>query len=119
MLPKKFIGPPHARRSQSSRNRRRNRRESTRTGRKKPGRHGTHRAAIGGDAAAGHDHVHMGMVGQRRAPGVQHRGHADAGAEVLGIGGDRAQRLGRGREQDVVDHGLVLIGDVRDGAPAA
>src|SRR5260221_13467005 len=30
------------------------------------------------------------------------------------IGGDRGQRLGRGFEQDVVDDGLVLIGDVAD-----
>src|SRR6476661_4993755 len=40
--------------------------------------------AINGGAAARHDHVDMGMMGQRRAPGVKHRGDADAGAEVLG-----------------------------------
>ena len=34
-------------------------------------------------AAARHDHVDVRMVGQRRAPGVQHRGDADAGAEML------------------------------------
>jgi hypothetical protein len=55
------------------------------------------------------------MVRQRRAPGVKHRGDADAGAEVLGIGRDGGHGLGRGGEQDVVDRGLVLIGDVRDG----
>ena len=33
---------------------------------------------------------------------------------MLGIGGDRDQRLGRGLEQDGVDHRLVLIGDVGD-----
>jgi hypothetical protein len=33
-----------------------------------------------------HDHVHMRMVRHRRAPGVGHRGDADAGAEVLEIG---------------------------------
>jgi hypothetical protein len=54
-------------------------------------------------------------MGHGRAPGVKHRGDADAGAEVLGIGRDGSHGLGRGREQDVVDHGLVLIGDVRDG----
>ena len=55
------------------------------------------------------------MVRQRRAPGVEHRGDADAGAEVLGVGRDGGHGLGRDREQDVVDHGLVLVGDIRDG----
>ena len=62
-----------------SRNSRRNRRESTRTGRKKPGRHDTQRVAVERDAAARHDHVHVRMMGQRRAPGVQHGGDADRG----------------------------------------
>ena len=72
-----------------SRNSRRNRRESTRTGRKKPGRQATQRLPSERDAAARHDHVDVRMMGQRRAPGVQHGGDADAGAEMLGIGGDR------------------------------
>ena len=38
-----------------------------------------------------------------------------AGAEVLGVGRDGDQRLGRGLEQQIVDHGLVLVGDVGDG----
>src|SRR5271165_2039185 len=59
-------------------NSRRNRRESTRTGRKKPGRQDTQREPSG---TTRHDHVHMRMVGQCRAPGVQHRGDADTGAE--------------------------------------
>jgi hypothetical protein len=40
--------------------------------------------AIGGDAATGHDAVHMRMVRQRRAPGMQEQGHADLRAEMLG-----------------------------------
>ncbi len=44
--------------------------------------------AVGRDAAAGHDAMHMRMMGERRAPGVQHHGDADLGAEMLGIGGD-------------------------------
>ena len=40
------------------------------------------------------------------APGVEHRGDADARAEALGIGGDRERRLGRGLEQDAVDDAL-------------
>ena len=36
------------------------------------------------------------------SPGMQHRGDADLGAEMLGVGGDRGQRLGRRREQQAV-----------------
>jgi hypothetical protein len=43
---------------------------------------------------------------------VQHGGDANAGAEVLRIGGDRQHGLGRDLEQEIVDHGLVLVGDV-------
>ena len=75
--------------------------------------------AVERDAAARHDHVHVRMVGERRAPGMQDGQDADAGAEVLGVGRDRDQRLGRGLEQQIVDHGLVLIGDVGDRPPAA
>ena len=57
----------------------------------------------------------MRVLGQRRAPSVKHRGDADAGAEVPGIGRDGGHGLGRGREQDVVDRGLVLVGDGGDG----
>ena len=45
---------------------------------------------------------------------MQHGGDADSGTEVLRIGGDGDERLGRGLEQDVVDDGLVLVGDVAD-----
>jgi hypothetical protein len=36
------------------------------------------------------------MVGERRAPGVQHGGEADPRAKMLWVGGDRGQRLGGG-----------------------
>jgi hypothetical protein len=42
---------------------------------------------------------------------MEHGGDADTGTEVLGIGGDREQSLGRGAEQQIVDHRLVLVGD--------
>ena len=45
---------------------------------------------------------------------MEHGGGADASAEVLGIGGDRKQSLGRGAEQQIVDGRLVLIGDRGD-----
>ena len=65
-------------------------------------------------AAARHDHVDVRVVGHRRAPAMEHGGGADAGAEVLGIGGDRQQCLGGGAEQQVVDDRLVLVGDRGD-----
>ena len=54
------------------------------------------------------------MVGQGRAPGMQHSGDAQAGAETLGVGGDGEQRLSGGFEQQIVDHCLVVISDVTD-----
>jgi hypothetical protein len=59
-----------------------------------------------------HDHMHVRMVGERRAPGVQHGRDTDPGAEALGIGSDGERRLGRRLHQQVVDHTLVLVGDV-------
>ena len=61
----------------------------------------------------------MRVVGERGAPGVQNGHEADASAEMLGISCDRERGLGRGFEQQVVDHRLVLIGDVGDLLPAA
>jgi hypothetical protein len=48
------------------------------------------------------------------APQLCSRGGADPGTEVLGIGGDGEQGLGRGAEQQVVDDRLVLVGDRSD-----
>jgi len=47
-------------------------------------------------------------------PCVQHRGHADRGPEMLGIGGDGLHRLSRCSEQNIVDDRLVLQGDTGD-----
>ena len=66
------------------------------------------------DAAARHDDVDVRVVGEGCAPAVQHRSEADPRPEVLWVGGDRDQRLGRGFEQDAIDHGLVLVGNVGD-----
>jgi hypothetical protein len=43
---------------------------------------------VKGETAAGHDHMHMRMVRERRAPSVEHGGHADARTQMLGIGGN-------------------------------
>ena len=45
---------------------------------------------------------------------MKDRGQPDAGAEVFGIGGDGGQGLGRGLEEDRVDDGFVVVGDVGD-----
>ena len=59
--------------------------------------------------------MQMGMMLEGLAPGVQHGGDADVGAEMLGIGRDGGERLGCGREQQAVDLGLVLVGDGAEG----
>ena len=69
---------------------------------------------IGCETAAGHDAMHMRMMRQGRAPGVQHQGRADAGTQVLRIGGDRAQRLGGDVEQKSINDLLVGVGDGAD-----
>jgi hypothetical protein len=71
--------------------------------------------AIQCDAAARHDHVDMRVMGHGRAPGVEHGGDADVGAEMLGIGRDRQHGLGGGLEQQVIDDRLVVVGDIGDG----
>ena len=43
---------------------------------------------------------------------MQHGDDTDPCAEALGIGGDGERRLGRRLHQQVVDHALVLVGDV-------
>ncbi len=53
-------------------------------------------------------------AGHRRAPAVQDRGDADAGAKMTWVGGDGRHRLGRGLEQQAIDRRLVLEGDVGD-----
>ena len=63
--------------------------------------------------------MQMRMMKQVLAPGVQHGEEADLGAQVLGIGGDGAQGLGGGAEEQAVDERLVLIGDGGDGRRAA
>jgi len=67
---------------------------------------------VEGDATAGHDAMQVRMMGQRRAPGVQHRRHPDARPQVLGVGGDGQECLGGGREQQSIDHRLVVRGEL-------
>ena len=54
------------------------------------------------------------MVRQRRAPGVEHGGDANARAEMAWVGGDGEHGLRRRPEQQVVHDGLVVEGDIGD-----
>jgi hypothetical protein len=56
----------------------------------------------------------MRVVLQGLAPGVEEHGDSELGAEMLGISGDGGERLGCRVEQDRVDKGLVLEGDLAD-----
>ena len=58
-------------------------------------------------AAARNDAVHMEMVIEVLAPAVQDGSDADVGAEVLGLGRDGGERLGRGRKQVSVSAAAV------------
>ena len=74
-------------------------------------------APVRSEAAARHDAVNMGMMGEGLPPCVQDRDHAGLGAEMFWVGSDDADRLGSRLEQDVVDECLVLetIAAIGDG----
>src|SRR5215472_19353429 len=95
-------------------NNRRNRRERTRTGRKNLGRHDTQRMPSSEMPPPGTIMVRVRMMRHRRAPTVEHSGNANLGAKPLGIGGDHQRRLSRRREQQTVDRGFVVVGDIGD-----
>jgi hypothetical protein len=81
---------------------------------KEPGVASDPAPAIRRDATARHDDVDVWVVGQRRAPGMEHGGQSDPGAKMLGVGSDGDERPGRHPEQQVVDDRLVLPGDGGD-----
>src|SRR5215471_3290249 len=83
----------------------RNRRASTLTWTRKLEREAIHRALSS-------ESPPPGTIGERRAPGVQHGRDTDPCAEALGISGDSERRLRRCLHQQVVEHALVLVGDV-------
>src|SRR5947209_1628458 len=56
--------------------------------------------AVERQPATWHDHVYVGMMSERRTPGMEDGEDADVGAEALGIGRDGDQRLGRDLEQE-------------------
>ena len=75
------------------------------------------------ETAARHDHVDVWMMRhraggasstRRRAPGVQDGRDGDPRAHVLRVCSDPDRGLGRDLEQQIVNHGLVLISDISD-----
>lgn len=70
--------------------------------------------AIGTESATWDHTMQMGVMQQILSPGMQNGDEADLTRQVLGIGRDRAQGLGGGVKQDLVDHGLVLVRDRGD-----
>ena len=54
------------------------------------------------------------MMEQILPPRVQDREKADLGPQMLGVGGDGGQGLGRGAEQHAIDELFVLVGNGRD-----
>lgn len=62
----------------------------------------------GRQAAAWHDAMEMGMVGQCLAPGVEHGQASNPGSEAARIGGKKRHGRARSPEQDRIDDGLVL-----------
>src|SRR5262245_25293767 len=54
------------------------------------------------------------MMCEGGAPSMEDRDDTDAGAQVLGIGRNSQRGLSRSLHEQVVDHGLVLIGDAAE-----
>ncbi len=90
------------------RNRRRNTRLRTRTGRKKVGRQARHCVPIGGQPAPGNDTVEVGMMVQRLAPGMQHREEADLRPQMVRIACHGQEGLGHGLKEERIQHPRVL-----------
>src|SRR5207244_4806331 len=70
--------------------------------------------AVEGGATAGDEAVDVRVMMQILAPGMEHGDEADIGAEMLGIGGNSAQRLGGCAKQDGVEGCLILKSNRRD-----
>jgi hypothetical protein len=54
------------------------------------------------------------MMQEILPPGVEHGEKANLGTQVLGVGGNGAQRLAHRPEQNVVDVLFILVGDRSD-----
>jgi hypothetical protein len=83
-------------------------------GKKGSGLAGDPTLAIWRDAATRNDAVNVRVVMEVFAPCVQDSGDADVGTEVLAIGGNGGEGLGRSPKQQSVNLGLVLVGNRTD-----
>jgi hypothetical protein len=68
--------------------------------------------AVERGAAAWYHAMNVRMVLQGLTPGMEYRGDANLRAQMSWIGGNGGERLGGGAEQDPIDGGLVLEGDL-------
>jgi hypothetical protein len=80
-------------------------------GEEKAGPCGNPAAAIPRERAAGHDAVHVHMLGEGLAPGVEDGGPAEVAAEMAGIAAEARERGGRGLKQQPVDQARVALGE--------
>lgn len=67
-----------------------------------------------GEAPCGDDAVHVGMVDEGLAPGVEDGEEAEAGAEVTGIGGDLLERAGGTAQEEIIEDGRILESQRRE-----
>ena len=74
-------------------------------------------APVRSEAAARYDAVNMGMMGKGLPPCVQDRDHSGLGAQMFGVGGDDADRLGckfaRNSGSDAISMMLVVFMPLR------
>jgi hypothetical protein len=56
--------------------------------------------------------MNVRMVLQGLTPGMEHRGDADLRSQMPWVGGNGGERLSGGAEQDRIDGGFVLEGDL-------
>src|SRR5271157_1403747 len=101
--PRKARRPAACRAASPSRKSRRKRRDSTRTGKKKPGLQAIQRDPSGDRPPPGTMTWTCGWWVSAEPQGVQYGSQADARAQMLRVGGDGGQRLRGGSEQEVVD----------------
>ena len=64
------------------------------------------------ERAAGNETVDMGMMGERLSPGMEDGEEADLATKVPWIRGNGLQRRGHRIEQDRIDDGFVVEGDL-------
>ena len=81
---------------------------------KEPRPAGDPTGAVRRDPTTRNQEVDVRVVLEGLPLGVQHAQETDLRAQVLWISRDRAQRLRCCPKQDIVDDGLVLVGDVAD-----